>query len=65
MTLEETFEKIDEVMEKLSDDDMPLEESFGVYKEGMELLDKCKKIIEDVEKKVVELSGGADDSDEE
>jgi exodeoxyribonuclease VII small subunit len=65
MTLEETFEKIDEVMEKLSDDDMPLEESFGVYKEGMELLDKCKKIIEDVEKKVEELSGGDDESDEE
>ncbi len=65
MTLEETFEKIDEVMEKPSDDDMPLEESFGVYKEGMELLDKCKKIIEDVEKKVEELSGGDDESDEE
>ncbi len=55
MTLEENFEKIDEVMEKLSDDELPLEESFAVYKEGMELLDKCKKIIEDVEKKVEEL----------
>ena len=55
MTLEETFKKIDEVMEKLSDDGMPLEESFNVYKEGMELLDGCKKIIEDIEKKVEEL----------
>lgn len=55
MTLEENFEKIDEVMEKLSDDELPLEESFAVYKEGMELLDKCRKIIEDVEKKVEEL----------
>ncbi len=52
MTLEETFEKVDEVMEKLSDDSLPLEESFKVYKEGMELLDKCKNIIEDIEKKV-------------
>ncbi|MBQ6128791.1 MAG: exodeoxyribonuclease VII small subunit [Lachnospiraceae bacterium] len=52
MTLEETFEKVDEVMEKLSDDSLPLEESFTVYKEGMELLDKCKNIIEDIEKKV-------------
>ena len=56
MTLEENFEKIDEVMEKLSDDELPLEESFAVYKEGMELLDKCKKIIDDVEKKVEELA---------
>lgn len=58
MTLEENFEKIDEVMEKLSDDELPLEESFAVYKEGMELLDKCKKIIDDVEKKVEELAAG-------
>ena len=55
MTLEETFEKIDEVMEKLSDDSLPLEESFSVYKEGMQLLDNCKKVIEDVEKKVAKL----------
>ena len=56
MTLEETFKKLDEVMEKLSDDTLPLEESFNLYKEGMGLLDTCKKVIEDVEKKVSELA---------
>ena len=56
MTLEETFEKLDEVMEKLSDDKLPLEESFGMYKEGMELLGNCRKIIDDVDKKVEELA---------
>ena len=61
MTLEETFEKIDGIMEKLSDDEISLEESFTVYKDGMELLDKCKKIIDDVEKKVEELSSGQDE----
>ena len=61
MTLEETFEKIDGIMEKLSDDEIPLEESFTVYKDGMELLDKCRKIIDDVEKKVEELSSGQDE----
>ncbi len=61
MTLEETFEKIDEVMEKLSDDELPLEDSFNVYKEGMQLLDSCKKINEDVEKKVEELSAASEE----
>ena len=56
MTLEETFVKLDEVMDKLSDDTLPLEESFGLYKEGMELLGNCRKIIDDVEKKVEELA---------
>ena len=56
MTLEENFQKIDEIMEKLSVDEISLEESFAVYKEGMELLDKCKKVIDSVEQKVEELS---------
>ena len=56
MTLEENFEKLDAIMEKLSDDSLPLEESFGIYKEGMDLLGNCQKVIEDVEKKVKELS---------
>ena len=56
MTLEENFTKLDEIMDKLSDDSLPLEESFGIYKEGMELLGNCQKVIEDVEKKVKELS---------
>lgn len=56
MTLEETFEKLDEIMERLSDDTLPLEESFSVYKEGMELLENCKKIIDDVERKIEKLT---------
>ena len=60
MTLEETFAKIDELMDKLSDDSLPLEESFAVYKEGMEHLNSCRKIIDEVEKKYGELA--ADDS---
>ena len=64
MTLEETFEKIDGLMEKLSDDSLPLEESFSVYKEGMELLGGCQKIIDDVEAKVAALAADST-SDEE
>ena len=56
MTLEENFAKVDEIMEKLSDDALPLEESFGIYKEGMEVLSNCQKVIDEVEKKVKELS---------
>ena len=56
MTLEENFKKIDEIMEKLSDDSLPLEESFSVYKEGMEYLNNCQKIVDDIEKKYEELS---------
>ncbi len=56
MTLEENFEKLDAIMEKLSDDSLPLEESFGIYKEGMELLSDCRKVIDGVEEKIKEMS---------
>ena len=56
MTLEENFEKLDQIMEKLSDDSLPLEDSFGIYKEGMELLGNCQKVIDEVEEKVKKLS---------
>ncbi len=56
MTLEENFKKLDEIMEKLSDDSLPLEESFGVYKEGMDILANCRKVIDEVEEKVKKLA---------
>lgn len=56
LTLEETFVKIDELMQKLSEEDVPLEESFEMYKDGMTMLNHCKQVIDKVEKKVIELS---------
>ena len=64
MALEENFAKLDKIMEQLSDDELPLEESFGIYKEGMELLGNCRKVIDDVEKKVKELSENDTRSDQ-
>lgn len=57
LSLEETFEKIEDVMAALQDEDVALEESFTLYKEGMEMLSHCKEVIDTVEKKVIELSG--------
>lgn len=57
LTLEETFEGLDEIMEKLSDNDVSLEESINLYKSGMELINHCKKVVDEVESKLVLLSG--------
>ena len=86
-SLEESFDKIDEIMEKLGtvyeqygieimtvevkkldlpDDNIPLEESFELYKEGMDMLKHCREVIDDVEKKVIMLSeNGGNNEDEE
>ena len=57
LTLEEAFEQLDELIDKMEDSDLPLEESFELYKKGVSLVEVCNKKIEKVEcdiKKVTE-----------
>lgn len=63
VSLEDAFSKIEDLMDKMNEDDVPLEESFGMYKEGMELLKHCNDIIDKVEKQIEVLS--VQDSEEE
>lgn len=51
-TLEELFAQLDDVAEKLEQGDISLEESFGLYQRGMEMLKLCNEKIDTVEKKV-------------
>lgn len=56
MTLEDKFAKLEETVEKLESEDISLEESFRIYKEGMELLKQCNADIDKVEKQVMQLN---------
>ena len=56
LTIEEAFVKLDETIKEMESDDVSLERSFALYKEGMELIEACGKEIDTVEKKVLELS---------
>ena len=49
LTLEESFQRLDELIAKLEDREIPLEESFAVYKEGMDLLKSSREKIDTVE----------------
>ena len=55
-TLEEAFVRLDQMLEKLSDRDTALEESFQVYAEGTQLLKYCNEKLDKVEKKMLMLS---------
>ncbi|MBD5478326.1 MAG: exodeoxyribonuclease VII small subunit [Lachnospiraceae bacterium] len=57
MTIEEKFAKLEETVTRLESEDISLEESFRIYKEGMELLKKCNADIDKVEKQVMQLNG--------
>ena len=60
LSLEETFELLEEKLEGLESEEISLEDSFKLYKEGMDLLRKCYEKIDYVEKKVLEINEAGD-----
>lgn len=52
LTLEESFQKLDGLLETLENRETTLEESFQIYQQGMELIRRCGKQIDRVEKKI-------------
>ncbi len=63
LSLEEAFERIEEVLARLEDEEITLEQSFQEYNKGMKLLHYCNEKIDRVEKKVLKINedGGLDE----
>ncbi len=55
-TLEENFAKLEEIIAGLEREDVPLEEAFAAYSEGMAVLKICNEQIDRVEKQVLKLN---------
>ena len=56
LTLEENFERLEETIGRLEEEDISLEDAFAAYSEGMALLKACNEQIDRVEKKVLKLA---------
>lgn len=54
-TLQDIFAQLDKVIENMEQGDISLEESFLLYREGMDLLKTCNDKIDKVEKKMLIL----------
>ena len=50
--LEDLFESIEEVIAKMEEKDVTLEESFNLYQSGIEKVKSCNEILDGVEKKM-------------
>lgn len=62
-TLEASFEELQEIIQKLENEDISLEDSFKLYTDGIELLKNCNNSIDKVEKQLIIL-GENKESDE-
>lgn len=56
MSVEDAFQKLDELAEKLESRETSLEDSFHLYTEGMELLKYCSGKLDTVEKKMLQMN---------
>ena len=54
-TIEEAFQELESLAQKLDDSSTSLEDSFRFYKEGMELLKFCSSRLDTVEKKMLQM----------
>ena len=48
MSLEESFEQLDDIIGQLQSGDMTLDDSFQKYQEGMKLIKNCNDAIDKV-----------------
>jgi exodeoxyribonuclease VII small subunit len=52
LTFEEAMERLEEIVEKLEQGDVPLEESIELYQQGMRYSKLCHTKLQNVEKKM-------------
>ena len=50
--IEQNFEKLDELLEKMQDENVSLDESFEMYKEGIEIVKDSNEQIDKIEKQI-------------
>lgn len=63
LTLEESFEKLDEVISRMESGNISLEESFKLYNEGIKLVKNCNSQLDKVEKQIVIINGDEGEED--
>ena len=55
MKFEEAFNKLAEINEKLSAEDISLEDSVKLFKEGVELTKLCQKKLDDAKQEIEQI----------
>jgi len=63
--LEENFDKLEGIIDRLENEETGLEEAFKIYEQGMKLLSQCNGEIDKVEKKLIVLQEAANETADE
>lgn len=63
LTYEQAYKRLEEIVEKLENGSVPLEESMKLFEEGTKLANFCNKKLNDAEQKFTQLITENSESD--
>lgn len=61
MSFSKDMKRLQEIVENLDSEAMPLEDSLSLFEEGIGLVKKCRKFLSETEQRITLLSEDADD----
>ena len=64
-TYEESMKALEDIVAKLENGDVPLDESLKLFEEGTKLAAFCSKALDPAEQKILTLSQAEEESSEE
>lgn len=56
ITIDDGFETLKEILDKLDDDNISLEDSFELYDQGLKMVKKINDKLDETEKKIIILN---------
>lgn len=59
-TFEENMTRLEEIVHRLEDGSVPLEEAIKLFREGTELAGSCGKLLDEAELEIVKLTKDPD-----
>lgn len=62
VSIEESLDRLEQIVESLESDQTRLAEAVKLYEEGVKLADTCRKELEEAELKVTQLIGDRADN---
>ena len=65
MSIEESFEQLDDIIKILENKDTSIEEAFRQYERGIAVVKDCNKALDKVEKQIIELQADETSQGEE
>ncbi|MCD6380203.1 exodeoxyribonuclease VII small subunit [bacterium] len=56
LNFEDSMERLENIVRKLEDESIPLEDSIRLYEEGIKIGKKCKNILNQADQRIKQLS---------